>query len=272
MEEYQRLLPVAAYRRLVGIYNNKSLLVVDKLKELDEVFMSLPEDLLGRLPTPRAFRRLPHDVQAKVRNIYYSKSIPFDDKLKRLEELIHSLPAEQLRLIPMQSELPGLVEFDVPVLLQFNGQIETHQLRSYLSEEDFDLLSKVLLKGNIPEVTRARLVGKILKEAYQHDPINFPLPLSELSNSEEVPEEVRRLGIHLMFSRNPFDNIDPFTKALEIIKGRRERKGKIGEVVVVGGGDKEKEKEKLKGGILKGIEPADEDHEENGQVGLVQLL
>jgi hypothetical protein len=58
-----------------------------------------------------------------VHAVYYSKRLPFEEKMKKLEELIHALPHELMKLIPVQSDLPGLVEFDVPVLLQFNGQI-----------------------------------------------------------------------------------------------------------------------------------------------------
>lgn len=36
---------------------------------------------------------------------------------------MHSLSPDQLKLIPLQNDLPGLLEFDVTVLLQFNGQI-----------------------------------------------------------------------------------------------------------------------------------------------------
>ncbi|KAI1724087.1 hypothetical protein Ddc_05289 [Ditylenchus destructor] len=218
VREYKPFLTPRQFQRLAAIYTNKSLLVIDKLKELDELFMSLPEDTLVQLPTPRAFRRLPEDIQARVRAVYYNKAIEFEDKLRKLESLVHSLPHEMIKLIPVVhgDELPGLVEFDVPVLLQFNGHVETHLLRKYLTPDDFETFVSIVKKRNMPEVTRARLIGKLLKEAYQKDPVNFPMPLSETDG----PDEIRRLGVHLMFSRNPFDNIDPFTKVLEILKGQ----------------------------------------------------
>src|SRR5688500_6033947 len=85
--------------------------------------MTLPTTTLSKLPTPRAFRKLPDEVQQNIRKIYYSKRTPFEEKLRKLEEIIHSLPHDQLKMIPIQHELPGLVEFDVPVLLQFNGHM-----------------------------------------------------------------------------------------------------------------------------------------------------
>jgi hypothetical protein len=85
--------------------------------------MTLPEPTLLALPTPKAFQKLSEDIQQNIRSIYYSKRYSFEEKLKAMEDVIHGLPPEQLKLIPIQNEIPGLVEFDVPVLLQFNGQI-----------------------------------------------------------------------------------------------------------------------------------------------------
>jgi hypothetical protein len=83
--------------------------------------MSLPDNILEKLPIPRAFRKLPYDVQQRIRNIYYNKQIPFEEKLDRLDEILGTLPQDQLKMIPIQVELPQLLEYHVSVLMHFNG-------------------------------------------------------------------------------------------------------------------------------------------------------
>lgn len=46
----------------------------------------------------------------------------------------------------------------------------------------------------------------------------FKFPLFFEIIKLKVPEEIRRLGIHLMFAREPFDNIELFTRALNRMK------------------------------------------------------
>ncbi|KAI6187024.1 hypothetical protein M3Y98_00197100 [Aphelenchoides besseyi] len=207
------------YEKLVKIYSNKTLLVVDKLKELDDIFMTLSERTLSKLPTPKAFRKLPELVQEKIRSTYYNKTICFEDKLKILEGIMHSLSPEDISLIPLQTEVPGLIEFHTPIFMQFNGQ-------GHLTNEEFDVLEKIITKKNIPEVSRAISVGRLLRDVYERNPVNFPIPLGDPDATDEVPEEIRQLGVHLMFSKNMFDEIEHFSKALNLMKDKNEKNRK----------------------------------------------
>lgn len=84
-----------------------------------------------------------------------------------MDDLMHSLPLEQLKLIPLQNDLPGLLEFDVPVLLQFNGQFvssvlilviicilskETYLLREHLTTAEYETLTQIVNRKNVTEV------------------------------------------------------------------------------------------------------------------------
>uniref|UniRef100_A0AC34RPI8 Uncharacterized protein n=1 Tax=Panagrolaimus sp. JU765 TaxID=591449 RepID=A0AC34RPI8_9BILA len=102
----------------------KEMIAIDKFKELDDLFKSLPDDVLEKLPLPRVFRRLPQDIQLRIRNVYYNKTLTFENKLEKLDEIISELPEDMLRLLPIQPEFPevgDMIEFQVSVLLQFNG-------------------------------------------------------------------------------------------------------------------------------------------------------
>jgi hypothetical protein len=63
------LLVVVSFSTLFGII--WLVYLKDKLKELDDVFMTLPESTLSLLPTPKAFRKLNNGVQAQIRHVYY---------------------------------------------------------------------------------------------------------------------------------------------------------------------------------------------------------
>lgn len=101
--------------------------------------MALPDGLLKQLPVPSAFRRLPTGEQKKIQRIYFSKTLPFREKLRKLEQFLRELPGKARELVPImpieekrilgsgerngKMSMPKLVEFDVPVLLQFNGHM-----------------------------------------------------------------------------------------------------------------------------------------------------
>uniref|UniRef100_A0A914H7Q4 Uncharacterized protein n=1 Tax=Globodera rostochiensis TaxID=31243 RepID=A0A914H7Q4_GLORO len=216
---------------------DKSLTNIKKLELLDEMFIALPDELLKRLPVPAAFRKLPPAQQKRVHRIYYSKKIGFDDKMRELGQLITRLSTDQQRrLMPIHpveeghpnKHIPTLVEFDVPVLLQFNGHLETHLLQAYMDLDNFSFLRWLVGKKGIDEMSRARLVGVLLKQTYQMDPDNFPLPLN--GDSHEITDDIRNLGVRLMFGQNPFDRVDPFKAKLQTLRrlfAKRTKEGKL---------------------------------------------
>ncbi|KAL7079440.1 hypothetical protein ACQ4LE_001607 [Meloidogyne hapla] len=102
--------------------------------------MELPESLIKKLPIPSPFRRLPLTEQRKAHRIFYNKKLNFNEKMRRLENFLDKLTEEEIELIPIRSipeknsfgnieghkngfTMPRLVEFEVPVLLQFNGHL-----------------------------------------------------------------------------------------------------------------------------------------------------
>jgi hypothetical protein len=131
-------LPKDVFNQFTAIYLDQSLKTIEKLKLLDELFMTLPDNMLKKLPIPSAFRRLPLEERRRIHRIFYAKTIPFRDKLRRLEQFMRELPGQKRELVPIrpiqtkrlgsaerrgEQPMPTLVEFDVPVLLQFNGHM-----------------------------------------------------------------------------------------------------------------------------------------------------
>uniref|UniRef100_A0A914YGK5 Uncharacterized protein n=1 Tax=Panagrolaimus superbus TaxID=310955 RepID=A0A914YGK5_9BILA len=221
LSEYGAVMPPEAYKKLLEIHNKRHMIALDKFKELDDLFMTLPKEVLKKMPLPKIFRQLPADVQKHLHDVYYNKSLPFEAKLEALDEIITSLPQDLLKLLPQAPEFPEVpeaVEFQVSVLLQFNGYFNIDSLRDYLTPEMYDQILIIIRKKNLPEATRAHLIGRILKEAYAQNPSTFPLPMGESSDNETIPESIRRASLHLMFAKNPFDEKEPFEKVIEELK------------------------------------------------------
>ncbi|KAL7079497.1 hypothetical protein ACQ4LE_001204 [Meloidogyne hapla] len=231
--EYKELLPQHIFAQFSSIYMDQSLKTIEKLKLINNLFMELPESLIKKLPIPSPFRRLPLTEQRKAHRIFYNKKLNFNEKMRRLENFLDKLTEEEIELIPIRSipeknsfgnieghkngfTMPRLVEFEVPVLLQFNGHLEANSLQQYLSRTEFKLLKTILIKHGISENSRARLVGILLKQAYQSNPDNFPLPLN--GDSREITDEIRHLGVRLMFGKNPYDRVDPFIEKFEMLR------------------------------------------------------
>ncbi|KAL3095813.1 hypothetical protein niasHS_005572 [Heterodera schachtii] len=219
-------MPPEIFNRFKAIYMDKTLAKTKRLELLDEMFMALPDDLLSRFPVPAAFRKLPPAQQKRVHRIYYGKRIGFDGKMRELGRLINQLSIDQQRRLmpirPVEEEqkpkkhMPTLVEFEVPVLLQFSGHLETHLLKAYLDSKNFEFLEWLIGTKGIDEASRARLVGVFLKQSYQLDPDNFPLPLN--GDSHEIEDDIRNLGVRLMFGKSPFDRTDIFKVKLDKLK------------------------------------------------------
>ena len=123
LSEYSAVMPPEAFQKLLEIYK-KDMMPIDKFKELNDLFMSLSDEVLEKMPLPKVFRKLPESIQKQIHDVYYNKSLSFELKLEKLDAIISSLPEELLRLLPMEPEFPevgDIVEFQVSVLLQFNG-------------------------------------------------------------------------------------------------------------------------------------------------------
>lgn len=82
----------------------------------------------------------------------------------------------------------------------------------------YDQVLIIVRRKDIPEATRAYLIGRILKEAYAQNPATFPLPLGETGDNETLPESIKRASLHLMFSKNPFDEKEPFERVISELK------------------------------------------------------
>ncbi|KAI6238258.1 hypothetical protein M3Y99_00725200 [Aphelenchoides fujianensis] len=103
--ELERLLPADAVSKLKAIHTDRSLGFLEKQQKIDEVMVTVPHEILDKIPPPPGFQKLPESVQADLKRINRSRELTWQQKQEKLRTLIQSLPAH-LRAI-MAGPMPG---------------------------------------------------------------------------------------------------------------------------------------------------------------------
>uniref|UniRef100_A0AC34FZL2 Uncharacterized protein n=1 Tax=Panagrolaimus sp. ES5 TaxID=591445 RepID=A0AC34FZL2_9BILA len=93
-------LPTEAKDKLKSIHEDHSLKWEERKKMIDEVFDSLPQEIMDKMPLPPGFDKLPSDIQEQAKAINSDRTIKWGEKREKIRALINSLPEEQRRLVP----------------------------------------------------------------------------------------------------------------------------------------------------------------------------
>uniref|UniRef100_A0A915D397 Uncharacterized protein n=1 Tax=Ditylenchus dipsaci TaxID=166011 RepID=A0A915D397_9BILA len=74
--EYKDALPEDAFAKLIDIYSNESITLIDRERAAVNYFSNtLPKDVKARMPVPFGFRKLPEELQSRVKSIYYQNGM-----------------------------------------------------------------------------------------------------------------------------------------------------------------------------------------------------
>jgi hypothetical protein len=101
----ERLLPADIVTKLKAIHSDRSLSFMQKQQKIDEVMVTVPHEILDKIPPPPGFNKLPEPVQTQLKQINRSRDLTWQQKQEKLRDLIHSLPAH-LRSI-LAGPMPG---------------------------------------------------------------------------------------------------------------------------------------------------------------------
>ncbi|KAI1724076.1 hypothetical protein Ddc_05278 [Ditylenchus destructor] len=218
--EYKNALPKEHFNKLIQIYSNQTITAMDRERAAVNYFSAaLSPELKEKMPVPFGFRRLPAELQNKVKDLYYQDGISFDDKLVQIGTLLtENLPAEDLNAFvsaeqSQSKENTGLVEFRVNVTMNLNGFYTTEQLRSILSPEEFERVDNIL-QSDRSNQEKSYAIGYILRETYRRNsrPNNQDWP--PIYGTEHLPEELRKATVHMLLNENPNRDLTPFIKVL----------------------------------------------------------
>ncbi|KAL7075863.1 hypothetical protein ACQ4LE_005122 [Meloidogyne hapla] len=92
--EAEQILGPDVWGKMNEIKNNASLSIQDKRVQIHQLFATLPEGTLDKLPLPKEFDNLPADVREKIRSIRLQKDVPIEKKREQFEALIKTLSPE----------------------------------------------------------------------------------------------------------------------------------------------------------------------------------
>jgi hypothetical protein len=101
----ESILPADAVSKLKAIHSDRSLGFMEKQQKIDEVMVTVPHDVLDRIPPPPGFDKLPAEVQTQLKQINRSRELSWQQKQEKIRTLIHSLPSH-LRSI-LAGPMPG---------------------------------------------------------------------------------------------------------------------------------------------------------------------
>ncbi|KAI6187025.1 hypothetical protein M3Y98_00197200 [Aphelenchoides besseyi] len=103
--ELERLLPADAVSKLKSIHTDRTLGFLEKQQKIDEVMVTVPHEILDKIPPPPGFNKLPENIQTDLKNINRSRDLTWQQKQEKLRTLIQSLP-HHLRSI-LAGPMPG---------------------------------------------------------------------------------------------------------------------------------------------------------------------
>jgi hypothetical protein len=90
--ELERILPADTVSKLKAIHADRSLGFPEKQQKIDEVMVTVPHDILDKIPPPPGFNKLPESVQNDLKNINRSRDMTWQQKQEKVRALIQSLP------------------------------------------------------------------------------------------------------------------------------------------------------------------------------------
>nr|CAD2178239.1 unnamed protein product [Meloidogyne enterolobii] len=76
------------------IKNNSSLSIQDKRVQIHQLFATLPDGTLDKLPLPKECDNLPADVREKIKALWRQHDLPIEKKKEQFEALIKTLSPE----------------------------------------------------------------------------------------------------------------------------------------------------------------------------------
>ncbi|GMR58888.1 hypothetical protein PMAYCL1PPCAC_29083 [Pristionchus mayeri] len=97
----EALIPADVLAKMKAVHENPSLPPQVKHEQIDDLMISLPSDLLDKIPPPPGFDQLPKDVQETIKRLSRDRSVKWADRQAAIRRFIDSLPEETKSLIPM---------------------------------------------------------------------------------------------------------------------------------------------------------------------------
>ncbi|KJH51741.1 hypothetical protein DICVIV_02052 [Dictyocaulus viviparus] len=88
---FEKLLPSDVVRQLKEVHENDLLTAEEQHQRIDEIMVSLPEDVLDRLPPPPGFERLPLSIRNELKKIHRDKGINWRQRHEKIRSLVSEL-------------------------------------------------------------------------------------------------------------------------------------------------------------------------------------
>ncbi|KAF8383757.1 hypothetical protein PRIPAC_72899 [Pristionchus pacificus] len=95
------LIPADVLAKMKAVHENPSLPPQMKHEQIDDLMISLPTEILDKIPPPPGFDQLPKDVQETIKKLSRNRSVKWSDRQASIRRFIDALPENVKALIPM---------------------------------------------------------------------------------------------------------------------------------------------------------------------------
>ncbi|CAK5082963.1 unnamed protein product [Meloidogyne enterolobii] len=92
--EAEQILGPDVWGKMNEIKNNSSLSIQDKRVQIHQLFATLPDGTIDKLPLPKECDNLPADVREKIKALWRQHDLPIEKKKEQFEALIKTLSPE----------------------------------------------------------------------------------------------------------------------------------------------------------------------------------
>ncbi|KAI6183776.1 hypothetical protein M3Y97_00525100 [Aphelenchoides bicaudatus] len=173
----QHLLIEKVEREIAQILSNTDLAWRQRNKQIDQVYESVPSELLAQLPLSPDYNHLPKDVYAKINGIHKDKNVKLRDRREQIRRILDHLTWEQ-RVEMNKNDLP----LEPPA-----------EFEKVLGAEVFDQLLMIHQNPEMSVDQKKQAIDKVMALVPQQTINRLPLPESFTRLPVEIQRNLRKL-------------------------------------------------------------------------------
>jgi len=184
---FESVLPESAKQQLVIIYEDPTLSAEARANQVNEVFDSLPLEIIQQLPLPVEYERLPADVYRRILYVHTAPAFKWAERQQLIRDIVEGLPVEQrmlLRTPRFGGPPPGFEDVLAPTV--YKQLLLVHHNPRLNKEEKAAIITRIMRQ--VPADQLARLP---LPAGFERLPLEVQQRVRSLIYDYSVPQHLR---------------------------------------------------------------------------------
>jgi len=181
------ILPSEAKQRLNQIYVDSTLSAEERSSKVNNVFDSLPQEVINQLPLPGEYERLPADVYKRIGYIHVAPGFKWAERQQLIRDIVESLPDEQKRLMStprIGGPPPGFDNVLAPTI--YNQLLRIHHNSRLTKETKAELITSTMRLVPQDQIDRLPLPAEMTQL-----PVELQKRVHSLVYDYSIPQQLR---------------------------------------------------------------------------------